>query len=51
MVTLAQRRPGTDAKVVYPEEDYFVTSPYTEDHTFNGQTVFLPSGTGRCTRG
>jgi hypothetical protein len=29
MVTLAQRRLGTDAKVVYPEEDYFVTSPYT----------------------
>jgi hypothetical protein len=41
MVTLAQRRLGTDAKVVYPEEDYFVTSPYTGDYTFNGQTVFL----------
>jgi hypothetical protein len=34
-------RRGTDAKVVYPEEDYFVTSPYTGDYTFNGQTVFL----------
>lgn len=27
--------------VVYPDEDYFVTSPYTEDYTFDGQTVFL----------
>ena len=27
--------------VVYPEEDYFVTAPYTEDYTFDGQTVHL----------
>ena len=27
--------------VVYPDEDYFVTSPYTEDYTFDGQTVYL----------
>jgi SAM-dependent methyltransferase len=27
--------------VVYPEEDYFVTSSYTEDYTFDGQTVYL----------
>jgi ubiquinone/menaquinone biosynthesis C-methylase UbiE len=27
--------------VVYPEEDYFETSPYTEDYTFDGQTAYL----------
>jgi SAM-dependent methyltransferase len=27
--------------VVYPEEDYFAVSPYTEDYTFDGQTVDL----------
>ena len=27
--------------VVYPDEDYFATSPYTEDYTFDGQTVYL----------
>ena len=27
--------------VVYPDEDYFVTSAYTEDYTFDGQTVDL----------
>ena len=27
--------------VVYPEEDYFLTSPYTEDYTFDGRTVYL----------
>ncbi|WP_148613250.1 class I SAM-dependent methyltransferase [Nocardioides rubriscoriae] len=27
--------------VVYPDEDYFATSPYTEDYTFGEQTVFL----------
>jgi len=31
--------------VVYPEEDYFETSPYTEDYTFDGQTAY-DSGTG-----
>lgn len=27
--------------VVYPEEDYFLVSPYTEDYTFDGQTAYL----------
>ena len=27
--------------VVHPEDDYFVTSPYTEDYTFDGHTVYL----------
>jgi SAM-dependent methyltransferase len=27
--------------VVYPEEDYFATSSYTEDYTFDGQTAYL----------
>ena len=27
--------------VVYPDDDYFETSAYTEDHTFDGQTVQL----------
>lgn len=27
--------------VVYPDEDYFATSPYTEDYTFDEQTVEL----------
>ncbi len=27
--------------VVYPDEDYFVVSAYTEDYTFDGQTVDL----------
>ncbi len=27
--------------VVYPDEDYFATTPYTEDYTFDGQTVDL----------
>ncbi len=27
--------------VVYPDEDYFVTSSYTEDYTFDGQTAYL----------
>ena len=27
--------------VVYPDEDYFATSPYTEDYTFDGLTVYL----------
>lgn len=27
--------------VVYPEADYFAVTEYTEDYTFDGQTVFL----------
>lgn len=27
--------------VAYPDEDYFVISPYTEDYTFDGQTTYL----------
>lgn len=27
--------------VVYPEEDYFAISAYTEDYTFDGQTAYL----------
>lgn len=27
--------------VVHPEDDYFATSPYTEDYTFDGHTVYL----------
>ncbi|MGN6129675.1 MAG: class I SAM-dependent methyltransferase [Nocardioidaceae bacterium] len=27
--------------VVYPDEDYFAISSYTEDYTFNGQTAYL----------
>jgi SAM-dependent methyltransferase len=27
--------------VVYPDEDYFAISPYTEDYTFDGQTAYL----------
>jgi SAM-dependent methyltransferase len=27
--------------VVYPDEDYFRTSSYTEDYTFDGQTAYL----------
>jgi SAM-dependent methyltransferase len=27
--------------VVYPDEDYFAISPYTEDYTFDGDTVYL----------
>ncbi len=27
--------------VVYPDEDYFAVTPYTEDYTFDGQTVDL----------
>lgn len=27
--------------VVYPDEDYFATTPYTEDYTFDGRTVDL----------
>ncbi len=27
--------------VVYPDEDYFAVTPYTEDHTFDGQSVDL----------
>lgn len=28
-------------EVVYPQEDYFATSPYTEEYTFAGQTAEL----------
>lgn len=27
--------------VVYPDEDYFATTPYTEDYTFDGHTAYL----------
>lgn len=27
--------------VVYPDEDYFATSSYTEDYVFDGETVYL----------
>ncbi len=27
--------------VVYPDEDYFAISPYTEDYTFDGQVAYL----------
>jgi len=28
--------------VVYPEDDYFAITPYTEDYTFDGETASLP---------
>jgi len=27
--------------VVYPDDDYFAITPYTEDYTFDGQTAYL----------
>lgn len=27
--------------MVYPDDDYFAITPYTEDYTFDGQTAYL----------